>query len=72
MASQFGPPFVGPIQNLVESLPADPQTLEGFHAEFDALAAPYHFDNVTATHRLQAARSAPSDVSDSPTSFALP
>jgi hypothetical protein len=36
---------VGPMQKLVESLAADPQTLERFRAEFDALAAPYHFDN---------------------------
>ena len=37
---------VGPIQKLVESLASDPQKLERFHAEFEALAAPYHFDNV--------------------------
>ena len=37
---------VGPIQKLVESLSADPQKLEHFRAEFEALAAPYHFDNV--------------------------
>lgn len=37
---------VGPIQKLVESLSADPEKLERFHAEFEALATPYHFDNV--------------------------
>jgi len=37
---------VGPIQKLVESMASDPQKLERFHAEFEALAAPYHFDNV--------------------------
>ena len=37
---------VGPIQKLVESLHADPQKLGQFRAEFEALAAPYHFDNV--------------------------
>jgi hypothetical protein len=34
------------MQKLIESLAADPQKLERFRAEFDALAAPYHFDNV--------------------------
>jgi hypothetical protein len=34
------------MQKLVESLAADPRKLERFRAEFDALAAPYHFDNV--------------------------
>ena len=33
------------MQKLVESLAASPQELERFRAEFDALAAPYHFDN---------------------------
>ena len=37
---------VGPIQKVVESLAADPQKLDRFHAELEALAAPYHFDNV--------------------------
>ena len=37
---------VGPMQKLVEHLAADPKRLEGFRAEFEALAAPYHFDNV--------------------------
>jgi len=37
---------VGPIQKLVEGLAADPQKLEQFRAEFEALAAPYLFDNV--------------------------
>jgi hypothetical protein len=37
---------VGPIQKLVEGLTADPQRLKQFRAEFEALAAPYHFDNV--------------------------
>jgi SAM-dependent methyltransferase len=36
---------VGPTQKLIESLAADGQKLERFRAEFDALAAPYHFDN---------------------------
>jgi len=36
---------VGPMQKLVESLAGNPQELERFRAEFDALAAPYHFDN---------------------------
>jgi len=34
------------MQKLVESLAVDPQKLERFRAEFDALAAPYHFDNM--------------------------
>jgi hypothetical protein len=34
------------MQKLVESLAADPQKLERFRAEFEALVAPYHFDNV--------------------------
>lgn len=37
---------VGPMQKLVENLAADPQRLERFRAEFEALAAPYHVDNV--------------------------
>lgn len=37
---------VGPIQKLVEGMAADPQKLESFRTEFEALAAPYHFDNV--------------------------
>lgn len=37
---------VGPIQKLVESMAVDPPKLEAFRAEFEALAAPYHFDNV--------------------------
>lgn len=36
---------VGPIQKLVESLAADKPALERFHTEFEALCAPYHFDN---------------------------
>jgi hypothetical protein len=36
----------GPMQKPIESLAADPQRLERFRAKFDALAAPYHFDNV--------------------------
>jgi SAM-dependent methyltransferase len=38
--------WIGPMQKLVESMAADPQKLERLRAEFDALAAPYHFDNV--------------------------
>jgi len=37
---------VGPMQKLVESMASDPQKLEHFRAGFEALAAPYHFDNV--------------------------
>ena len=37
---------VGPIQKLVEHFAADPQKLEAFREEFEALAAPYLFDNV--------------------------
>ena len=37
---------VGPIQKLVEGMAAEPQKLESFRTEFEALAAPYHFDNV--------------------------
>ena len=37
---------VGPMQKLVESLAGDPDRLERFRAEFEALATPYHFDNV--------------------------
>jgi SAM-dependent methyltransferase len=37
---------VGPIQKLVESMAAEPEKLEAFRAEFEALATPYHFDNV--------------------------
>jgi hypothetical protein len=37
---------VGPMQKLVESMAADPQKLERFRAEFEALATPYHVDNV--------------------------
>jgi len=38
--------WIGPMQKLVQNLTADPQRLERCRAEFDALAAPYHFDNV--------------------------
>lgn len=37
---------VGPLQKVVEHLASDPQKLAQFHADFEALAAPYHFDNV--------------------------
>jgi SAM-dependent methyltransferase len=37
---------VGPMQKLVESMAADPEKLERFRTDFEALAAPYHFDNV--------------------------
>jgi hypothetical protein len=37
---------VGPMRKVVERLASDLQQLERFQAEFEALAAPYHFDNV--------------------------
>lgn len=37
---------VGPMQKLVESLAGEPQKLGAVRAEFEALAAPYYFDNV--------------------------
>lgn len=37
---------IGPLQKLVESMASDPDKLARFRAEFEALAAPYHFDNV--------------------------
>ena len=37
---------VGPIQKVVASLGDDPQRLEKFRTELEALAAPYHVDNV--------------------------
>jgi SAM-dependent methyltransferase len=37
---------VGPLQKMVERMASDPQKLARFHADFEALAAPYHFDNV--------------------------
>lgn len=37
---------VGPIQKLVEGLAREPQKLSAIQAEFDALVAPYYFDNV--------------------------
>ena len=37
---------VGPMQKLVENLAGDPQKLAAIRAEFEALAAPYYFDNV--------------------------
>ena len=43
---QFMERSVGPMQKLVESMAADPQKIERFRAEFESLAAPYHFDNV--------------------------
>jgi SAM-dependent methyltransferase len=36
----------GPIQKLVESLAGEPQKLNTFRAEFDALVAPYYADNL--------------------------
>jgi SAM-dependent methyltransferase len=37
---------VGPMQKLVESLAREPQKLSTVRAEFDALVAPYYFDNL--------------------------
>lgn len=37
---------IGPMQKMVEQMAADPHKLELFRAEFEALATPYHFDNV--------------------------
>lgn len=37
---------VGSMQKLVEGLAGDPQKLGAMQAEFDALVAPYHVDNV--------------------------
>ena len=37
---------VGPLQKLVERLAAEPKKLAAFRAEFDAMVAPYHIDNV--------------------------
>jgi SAM-dependent methyltransferase len=37
---------VGPMQKLVEGLAGDPQKLGAVQAEFDAMVAPYHFENV--------------------------
>lgn len=37
---------VGPMQKLVESLAGDPQKLSMVRAGFDALVAPYYFDNL--------------------------
>lgn len=42
---QFMERSVGPLQKLVESLARDPQKLSSFQAEFEALVAPYYFDN---------------------------
>ena len=37
---------VGPIQKLIEGAAKDPQRLAVLRAEFEALAAPYYFDNM--------------------------
>jgi SAM-dependent methyltransferase len=37
---------VGPMQKLVEGMAADPERLQRFRAEYEALVAPYYFDNV--------------------------
>jgi ubiquinone/menaquinone biosynthesis C-methylase UbiE len=42
---QFMERSIGPLQKLVESLAADAPKLARLHADFEALAAPYHFDN---------------------------
>jgi SAM-dependent methyltransferase len=42
---QFMERSVGPLQKLAESLGRDPQKLSAFRAEFEALVAPYYFDN---------------------------
>jgi hypothetical protein len=36
---------IGPFQKQLEALARDPAALAGFRAEFDALVAPYYFDN---------------------------
>lgn len=38
--------YAGPVQKLVESLAADPQKLHAVRQGFDALAAPYFYDNL--------------------------
>lgn len=43
---QFMERSVGPIQKLVEHLSDDSQKLSDFRAEFEALVAPYYFDNI--------------------------
>lgn len=37
---------VGPMQKLIERLKGDPQKLSAVRTEFEALAAPYHYENV--------------------------
>lgn len=37
---------VGPIQKLVENLVTEPEKLATLRAEFDAMVAPYYFDNI--------------------------
>lgn len=43
---QFMESSIGPVQKLVESLAADARKLALLRAEFEALVAPYHVDNV--------------------------
>jgi hypothetical protein len=38
--------YAGPVQKLVESLAADPQKLHDVRQAFDAMAAPYFYDNM--------------------------
>ena len=50
---------VGPIQKLVERTASDPARLESIRAEFEQLAAPYHYDNlVHQTYLLTRAEAA--------------
>jgi SAM-dependent methyltransferase len=37
---------IGPMQKVVESAAGDPQRLSAIRAEFEALVAPYYFDNL--------------------------
>jgi SAM-dependent methyltransferase len=43
---------VGPMQKLVERLAGEPATLDEVRAAFDALVAPYYFDNLVHQHFL--------------------
>ena len=50
LASRAGSLFmersVGPMQKLVESLVTEPERVAILRAEFDAMVAPYYFDNI--------------------------
>ena len=43
---------VGPMQKLIERLKGDPQKLSAVRTEFEALAAPYHYENVVHQSHL--------------------